>query len=241
MTCALHIKAARAGARIHLVCIVGCMAPKIDLVGQRFGRLIVDRYAYSRNAVFWLCKCDCGGENIVRAALLRDGTVRSCGCGSREAAIENCRKGRKVNSYIPEHLRKPLKDCYGNMIKRCTDPRSDRWYCYGARGITVCNEWQGVKGRHNFYKWALAAGYERGLQLDRIDVNGNYCPQNCRLVPHLVQANNTRRNHMLTWQGKTMSIADWARELGISYSSMIHRVQRNWPIERMMSQPQRRR
>lgn len=234
-----YASGARACARIHQSCNVGCMGQRIELTGQRFGRLVVERFAYSKNAAHWHCKCDCGGESIVRTALLRNGTVASCGCGSIEAAINNCNKGRKENKYIPLELRRPLKDCYQNMIKRCTDPRSDRWYCYGARGIKVCDEWLGIEGRHNFYRWALAAGYQKGMQLDRINVDGNYSPSNCRIVTPLMQMNNTTRNHMITWRGMTMSIADWAREFNLSYSAMKHRIDRQWPMDRIATQKQR--
>ena len=215
------------------------MPPRIDLTGQRFGRLVVERFAYSKNAAFWHCKCDCGGENTVRAALLRNGKVASCGCGSIEAAIKNCHKSRKENKYIPVSLRSGLKNCYRNMIRRCTDPSDKRWECYGGRGISVCNEWIGLSGRHNFYKWALSAGYQKGLQIDRIDVNGNYTPGNCRFVDATTQANNTRRNRVITWQDKSMTVAEWARELGLTYAAIQHRLDRGWPMERIAFQPQR--
>lgn len=216
-----------------------CMAQTLDLAGQRFGRLVAVSIAFRRNGAYWLCRCDCGCTNVVRAGLLRNGTVASCGCGSREQARLNCQKWWARNERIPEHLRSGLKNCYRNMLRRCTDPTDKRWDCYGGRGITVCNEWIGIDGRRRFYDWALDAGYEKGLQIDRIDVNGNYTAENCRFVDAVVQANNTRRNRLISWQSKSMTVADWARELGLTYASMQHRLDRGWPMERIASQPQR--
>jgi hypothetical protein len=125
------------------------------------------------------------------------------------------------------------------MIRRCTDPFNNRWDCYGGRGITVCNEWIGIDGRRRFSDWALEAGYDKGLQIDRIDVNGNYMPENCRFVDAMIQANNTRRNRVVNWQGKSMTAAEWARELGLTYASIQHRLDRGWSMERIASQPQR--
>jgi hypothetical protein len=215
------------------------MAQTIDLTGQRFGRLIAVSIAYRRNGAYWHCDCDCGSTNVVRAALLRNGSVASCGCGSRQQARLNCQKWRRRNERIPERLRSSLKDCYSNMIRRCTDPLNNRWDCYGGRGITVCNEWIGIDGRRRFYDWALEAGYDKGFQIDRIDVNGNYTPENCRFVDAMIQANNTRRNRVVNWQGKSMTAAEWARDLGLTYASMQHRLDRGWSMERIASQPQR--
>ena len=216
-----------------------CMAPTLDLSGQRFGRLVALSIAFRKNGAHWLCQCDCGNTNTVRAALLRNGTVASCGCGSREQAKANCARWWRRNERIPERMRSGLKNCYRNMLRRCTDPTDKRWDCYGGRGISVCNEWIGVDGRRRFYDWALAAGYDKGLQIDRINNNGNYEPGNCRFVEPVIQANNTRRNRVISWQGRSMTAAEWARQLGLTYPSMQHRLDRGWSMERIASQPQR--
>lgn len=216
-----------------------CTAQTLDLAGERFGRLVATSIAFRRNGAYWNCQCDCGSSTVVRAALLRNGTVASCGCGSREQARLNCQKWWRRNERIPEQLRSGLKNCYRNMVRRCTDPTDNRWNCYGGRGIRVCDEWIGPDGRRRFYDWALEAGYAKGLQIDRINVHGHYSPDNCRFVDAVVQANNTRRNRVISWQGRSMTAADWARELGLTYSSMQHRLGRGWPMERIASQPQR--
>lgn len=217
------------------------MAQALDLAGVRFGKLVAKSIAFRRNAAYWNCDCDCGKTTVVRAALLKNGTVASCGCGSVEQARLNCKKWHNRNEKIPIEYRQKLKNCYQNMLKRCTDPSNKRWECYGGRGIRVCDEWIAPGGRQRFYNWALAAGYRAGLQIDRIDVNGNYSPNNCRFVDPVIQANNTRRNRVITWQGESMTLADWARKFGLSYSSMQHRVDRGWSMERIATQPQRKR
>jgi hypothetical protein len=215
------------------------MAQALDLADKRFGRLVATSIAFRRNGAYWNCQCDCGGSTVVRAALLRNGSVASCGCGSREQARLNCQKWWRRNERIPEQLRSGLKNCYRNMLRRCTDPADKRWICYGGRGVRVCDEWIATGGRQRFYSWALDAGYAKGLQIDRIDVHGNYSPDNCRFVDAVVQANNTRRNRVITWQGRSLTAANWARELGLTYASIQHRLDRGWPMERIASQPQR--
>lgn len=207
---------------------------RIDLTGQRFGRLVVEAFSHSNNGAYWRCICDCGTPQTTRATLLRNGTVRSCGCGARYAAKENCAAARAKRSVNSEHSRK-LKDLYRNMRDRCDNPENKRWANYGGRGISVCNAWK--CNRRQFYEWVLVNGYRPGLQLDRIDVNGDYSPENCRFVDAFTQMNNTTRNIYITWQGERMSLTQWSREIGVSYSALKHRHDRGWPVERMFTEP----
>lgn len=223
-------------SRIH-----GLMAQAIDLVGQAFGELRVIRRAHSNNGAYWLCQCSCGNTTTVKGTALRYGSTKSCGCGSKAQARANCDKFRNRNHWVPEGLRRKLKDAYRNMLARCYDPSNDRYENYGGRGIRVCDEWlDPASGRLRFYRWCIENGVERELQIDRIDVNGNYCPENCRFVDAFIQANNTTRNRWLTYQGKTQTLADWARETGMAYGVLKHRVDRGWSVERIMNQPVRR-
>ena len=222
-------------SRIH-----GSMAQSIDLTGQVFGRLRVIERAHSDNGVHWVCQCSCGKQAIVRGAVLRYGSTKSCGCGSKEQARANCATHRNRNSWIPAELRRKLKDAYGNMLRRCYDPDNDHYPHYGGRGIRVCDDWMGPVGRKRFYKWCIENGAEPELQIDRVDVNGDYCPGNCRFVDAVVQMNNTTRNHWVTYNGETRTIADWARETGYSYATLKHRLDRGWTLERVFTQRQRR-
>ena len=130
-----------------------------------------------------------------------------------------------------------LNHIFNGMKHRCYNPKDKFYKDYGARGIIVCAEWNNrdrVSTLHNatkgflaFKKWALENGYNDKLTIDRIDVNKGYSPDNCRWVSALVQANNTRSNHYLTYKGKTQSLADWCRELNLNYGTVRSRINRN--------------
>lgn len=138
-----------------------------------------------------------------------------------------------------------LNNIFNGMKHRCYNPKDKFYKDYGARGIIVCAEWNNrdrVSTLHNatkgflaFKKWALENGYNDKLTIDRIDVNKDYSPDNCRWVSALAQANNTRSNHYLTYKGKTQSIADWCRELNLNYSTVRSRINRNkWSVEKAL-------
>lgn len=206
-----------------------------DLVGIRYGKLQVKKFSHSRNGRYWECLCDCGKETVVSTRSLNYGSTRSCGCGSLAAARKNMQK-RKV---LPYPFSRKLKDLYRNMKDRCLNPLNKRWFNYGGRGIRVCDEW--LNNRYSFYKWATDSGYRPGVQIDRIDVNGHYSPSNCRFVDSYVQMNNTTRNRLVCWDGKTMTVAQWARFLGVRGQALQHRFTRKWPLEKIMKQPFRNR
>ena len=121
------------------------------------------------------------------------------------------------------------------MRQRCGNSGHRHYHLYGARGIEVCDEW--LNDFTAFNEWALSHGYSGGLSLDRRDNNGNYTPDNCRWVPQSVQCNNTRRCKMITYHNKSMSMADWARALGISYYTLRSRFRIGWTVERSFETP----
>jgi hypothetical protein len=124
------------------------------------------------------------------------------------------------------------------MHARCYNPDNPRYADWGGRGITVCVEWVGYI---EFRDWALANGWRRGLQIDRIDNDKDYSPDNCRITTQEVNANNSRKNVHLTWEGRTLTLAQWAREMGIRPQALQHRVYRGWSVERIFTQPYRQR
>ena len=118
-----------------------------------------------------------------------------------------------------------------NMLLRCNTPSHKSYKDYGGRGISVCSQWHEFP---TFKDWALANGYNDDLFIDRIDVNGNYEPSNCRFVDMVTQCNNRRSSKFLTYQGKTLSHAQWARELGLSRSVIHQRAKRGLPVEEIL-------
>lgn len=191
-----------------------------DLTGQRFGRLTVIARAPNRGRrTMWLCECDCGNQREIMADNLALGRSNSCGCLNAEMIVERSRThgGSKTRLY----------NIWNKMRARCYDPKEKNYHSYGERGIKVCDEW-----RHDFEsfrRWALANGYDEtakreGCTIDRINNDGDYCPDNCRWATFIMQANNKRSNHYLTCDGKTMTIAEWAREIGLNYGTLLSRV-----------------
>ena len=210
------------------------MSAFIDLTGQRFGRLTVIERAKDyvqpngRHIVMWLCKCDCGNTCEVRSANLQRGATVSCGCFGKEQRAKANIKHHKTNTKI--------YGVWSGMVQRCTNPKTINYHNYGGRGITVCDEW--LHDFRAFYDWAMANGYKDDLTIDRIDSNGNYEPSNCRWATRTEQNNNTRRNHFITYNGKTQTLAQWAKEYNIPYKRLCERInQSHWNIEKALNTP----
>ncbi len=211
------------------------MAHFMDLTGQRYGMLVVIKkcedyrvYSSGRKTIQWLCKCDCGNYKKVAALHLRNGDIVSCGCYGY--------KQRKEAVSKPKHgfSRTRIYHLYQNMKYRCQSSTSTVYDDYGGRGIEVCDEWSGKEGFTNFYNWAIKNGYDDKLSIDRIDVNGNYSPDNCRWADTEIQCNNTRKSVKLTYKGKTMTAAQWGRELGLDRHTIYWRIKKGLPIEEVL-------
>lgn len=204
------------------------MAGKVrnDLSGRVFRSLTVlrrspDKGTGTKPVVKWECRCVCGATVAVKSDSLLSGHTVSCGCGKRVHGKAN---------------KERLYQTWKNMRRRCRDPKNTRWARYGGRGIAICPEWDDYAV---FRMWALSAGYTDELTIDRINVDGNYCPENCRWETPKTQANNVSRNHLIEFEGREITMSQLADELGLSYSALQHRVDRGWSIERIATQPQR--
>lgn len=208
------------------------MSKIIDLTGQRFGRLTALSRAENSNdrRTRWICRCDCGNEVTVIGRNLRSGATKSCGCFKSE----KCREVGKSNTdHGLSHSR--LYAIWNGMVRRCHNPKAQRYNDYGGRGIEVCEEWR--SDFMAFRAWALENGYREDLSIDRKDNDGNYCPENCRWATDAEQANNMSSNTLISFNGKTKNVKQWSEDTGISYTALISRFSRGWSVERALTTP----
>lgn len=188
-----------------------------SIVGKRFGRLTVvslDHISEKYRSSWWRCKCDCGNETIVYRGSLTSGDIVSCGCYRNEHKHEFGRTHGRTSH--------PLYSTWSGMVQRCTNSNAQNYGRYGGRGIDICDEWR--TDFDAFYNWATSHGYSEELTLDRQDNDLGYTPENCRWVDRGTQQNNTRRNHYVTYNDKTHTIAEWSRLLGVNHETLRYRV-----------------
>ena len=203
-----------------------------DISGKRFGRLVAVSPMNKGKIFYWKCKCDCGNTAEVLPQHLKRGLIKSCGCLRTDVSAQKNKKHGMSKTRI-------YKEWKG-IKERCFNKNSNAFKNYGERGITVCTEWLGENGFENFYKWAFSNGYSDGLTIERKNVNGNYCPENCCWIPLPQQALNTRSNVILEYNGESKPLAQWAKEYGINYAVFHARVRRyGWSIERALHEPVR--
>lgn len=194
------------------------MSRPIDLTGQRFGRLVViGRVENSTDGrARWTCACDCGNKCVVVGTKLRSGEKKSCGCLMREW------QHTSHSSHGMSDSR--LYSIWRSMRNRCKNPGDRHYKDYGGRGIKVCNEWE--SSFTAFLTWAVQAGYQDGLTIDRIDVNGDYSPQNCQWATRLEQSRNKRNSRLLELCGETKTLSEWAEITGVSLNLISGRYTR---------------
>lgn len=198
----------------------------IDLTGQRFGRLLViGECGRSKDGQkVYLCRCDCGNETKVRSGNLRRGTTKSCGCINRESVAKRNKDSAKHGGCGTRLYR-----IWYDMRQRCRYDKSINWHLYGGRGISVCDEW--AESFDAFREWAKSSGYQDGLQLDRIDNDGDYSPINCKWSTVSEQGNNRRTCIYVTIDGDTKSVSEWCKVTGVNRMTAYNRIRRGWEPE----------
>jgi len=211
------------------------MGKRVDLKGQRFGRLIVrelDTSPRKHPSSKWICVCDCGKETSVRADVLKVGGTNSCGCLAGEVRSTHAKNIGIANATHGMTHSRTYKS-WLSMRARCNNPKEASYKNYGGRGIKVCDRWQ------NSFENFLADMGERPEEtsLDRFpDKNGNYEPGNCRWATQRTQQNNKRSNRMIKMDDKELTVADWARETGISVHTILARIDKlGWSVERALT------
>lgn len=188
---------------------------KVNMVGKKFGMLLVleEKHNYGKDIIL-KCKCDCGNIVDVYKNNLTKGTTISCGCYHKEV----CRNMLSTHKLSKQ----PLYKRFMKMIYRCENPHCKAYKNYGGRGIKVCDEWR--KDFTSFYNWAMSNGYKEDLSIERIDVNGDYCPENCKFIPILEQAKNKTNTIWITYNGETHYLAEWSRITGFNAQTIRNRL-----------------
>lgn len=207
---------------------------KIIPVGTRFGSLVVigvgeDYIQPSNNSHHStsICLCDCGNTKTITNSDLKKGHCLSCGCMKKEyirkANIKHGEKGTR------------LYNIWQSMKQRCLLPTNANYKYYGQRGICVCSEWLDYI---NFAQWARNNGYQDDLTIERIDVDGNYCPENCKWATIQEQNNNKTTTHNISYNGETHTLKQWSKILNISYSTLERRLHiLGWSVEDALTKP----
>jgi hypothetical protein len=190
------------------------------------GHITAIKYAGSDGRKsLWLVRCDCGKEFILPATEFLKGKTKSCGC--------------MRTKYISEKLKRhglsktPFWTVWHSMLERCTNPNAQAWKNYGGRGIKVCSEWHSFEN----FRADMEPTYKKGLTLDRIDVNGNYCKSNCRWVTAKEQSRNKRNTLYIETPLGRMKAVEAAEISGINYTTLLYRVAHNWPIDLLFLKP----
>lgn len=200
-----------------------------DLTGQTFGKLkVIERVSINGgHGSTWLCQCECGNTITVRRDGLTTGHTTSCGCYAKsgDAHRQHGMTGTKLHR------------TWMSMRARCRNRKFKQYKDYGARGIAVCDEWNGEHGFVAFMEWALDNGYSDELTIDRIDNDKGYSPENCRWVTMAEQALNKRSNHYITFEGKTQTLKEWADEKNMKYGTLSNRFKKGWSVEDALTRP----
>lgn len=201
--------------------------------GDKYGKLTVIRETesiqYGKYKIRMVqCICECRQETVTRLEYLRSGHTKSCGCNVNTIFAKTQITHGKSKTRI--------HGIWASMHSRCRNKRSKSYVNYGARGITVCEEW--LQFQH-FYKWAMSNGYRNDLTIERINNNEGYCPENCTWIPRSEQSKNRRCCNYITYNRVTLSVSEWADKTGMNVGTLDSRLRSGWSIKRALTQPVR--
>lgn len=197
-----------------------------DLISKRFGMCVVTSVgATSNHGPYVTVLCDCGNIKDIRLDHLESGATKSCGCYHHQLAREA--HTTHGGYFTPEYR------VWAEMLSRCNNPRNKAYHKYGGRGIHVCVEW------HKFENFIADMGNRtsKDYSIDRINNDGNYEPANCRWATRMEQGNNTRANRILIFDGKSLTITEWSRIIGIQGATIFSRLRLGWTINKALTTP----
>ena len=194
-------------------------------VGNKYGLLTVLRYTGNdkHGKRRWLCKCDCGKECVVLGSDIKRGHTTSCGCYDKKRRIKHGMSDTRMYKI------------WCDIKSRCNHEYDTNYNNYGGRGIRVCDEWD--NDFMAFYDWSIVHGYNDKLTIDRIDVNGNYDPSNCRWISFYDQQYNKRNTKYYEYNGDMITIYDIMKITGLKYNTIKTRLNRGWSIEDIVNTP----
>ena len=199
-----------------------------DLTGERFGRLtVIGLHPTETRKTYWECQCDCGNKNVVRSDSLQCGAIRSCGCLKKEQDKQNLWSSEAKKKYLANGGKfsgTRLYEIWQGMKSRCYYENDSRYSRYGGRGIAMCDEWR--KDFLTFREWALNNGYSETLTIDRIDNDGNYCPENCRWATIKEQCRNRSSNIKIKIGSEEKTLTEWCEIFGVDYKRALGRYHR---------------
>ena len=195
-------------------------------IGEKYNNLLVIGESTRKNgARHFECKCDCGNITVVRKFNILNGITKSCGCLKLIMT-------KKINT-THGMTKTPLYQAWINMKARCLNKKHKAYDDYGGRGICVCDEW--INDFNSFMNWANINGYDKTLTIERINVNGDYCPDNCSWIPMSDQLKNKRNTVRLSLNGDTRIISDWSTITGIGRHTIHCRIKRGWSAEKTLT------
>lgn len=198
----------------------------LNLQGKRFGNLtVLERVGKDKaRNILWKCRCDCGNEIVVRTCELNRGHTKSCGCYQKEMASKaNIKHGESHGK---------LHQVWLDMRARCKRKSHHAYKWYGGKGISVCDEWE--NNYLSFQKWAFENGYKNGLTIDRMDGNGNYCPENCRWATRKEQSNNISSCVYFDFMGERLNITQFCEKYGVPAGHFYKTARKNINIQTLM-------